>query len=112
MNEEDTRFFCGELNSGPSVPFQCMTSPGPYHNQTQRAAFLNVFMIVGSNDRQIFNCDLTNDGIRDDSPHLDEFIIHAALDAVDSMLVCQNNILTATFLGIFTGFLPADGRQI
>jgi hypothetical protein len=86
-----------------------MTSPGPYHSPTQRPAFLNVFMIVGANDRQIFNCDLTNEGFRDDSPHLDEFIIHAALDAVDSMLVCQRFVPRLTFVGVLTGFVPADG---
>jgi hypothetical protein len=31
--------------------------------------------------------DVSTDGIRDDSPHLDEFIVHASLDAIDSLLV-------------------------
>ena len=66
--------------SGPS---------GFYTPSPQRPAFLNVFMIVAEEDTPVFLCDLTNEGIRDDSPHLDEFIVHAALDSVDAMLVCR-----------------------
>jgi hypothetical protein len=64
------------------------TATAAYHSNSQRPAFLNVFMIVGKDDKPLFACDLSSDGVRDDSPHLDEFIIHAALDAVDSLLVC------------------------
>jgi hypothetical protein len=65
-----------------------MNAPGGHTIQAQRHAFLNVLMIVGSDDKQLFSCDLTSEGTRDDSPHLDEFIIHAALDATETILVC------------------------
>ena len=47
-------------------------------------------MIVGANDAPLMFVDLSTEGFRDDSPHLDEFIIHAALDAIDAMLVRHN----------------------
>jgi hypothetical protein len=59
-----------------------------HKTHSQRPSFLNVFMIIGQGDKSMFFCDLSSDGFRDDSPHLDEFIIHAALDNVDSMKVC------------------------
>jgi hypothetical protein len=58
-----------------------------YRSTSQRPAFLNIFVIIGKEDKPLLFQDLTSDGIRDDSPHLDEFIIHAALDAVDVVLV-------------------------
>ena len=69
-------------------PPMSSTAAGAYQSQSQRPAFLNVFMIVGRDDKPLFACDLSSEGLRDDSPHLDEFIIHAALDAVDALLVC------------------------
>lgn len=66
---------------------------GLYSSTSQRPAFLNVFMIIGKDDAPIFSIDLTNEGLRDDSPHLDEFIIHSALDSVDAMLVCFSRSL-------------------
>ena len=56
--------------------------------QTQNA-FLNVFMIVGADDTPLLFMDLSSEGLRDDSPHLDEFIIHSSLDAIDAVLVCD-----------------------
>ena len=50
-------------------------------------ASINVLMIVGAEDVPLYFLDLSSDGERDDSPHLDEFIMNAALDVVDSMLV-------------------------
>lgn len=44
-------------------------------------------MIIGSDDAPLYSIDLSTEGERDDSPHLVEFIIHAALDAVDALLV-------------------------
>ncbi len=61
---------------------------GIYRAPSSRAAFINVFMIIGPNDSPLLFMDLSSDGFRDDSPHLDEFVIHAALDAVDALLVC------------------------
>ena len=60
---------------------------GIYKSQSQRPAFLNVFVIIGHEDKPLFVCDLSGEGSRDDSPHLDEFIVHAALDIVDSVSV-------------------------
>lgn len=51
-----------------------------------RTAFINVFMIIGENDAPLLFLDLSSDGVRDDSPHLDEFIIHSSLDAVDALI--------------------------
>ena len=60
----------------------------PAHHRTvhNRPAFVNVFMIVDANDLPLLFIDLSADGIRDDSPHLDEFIIHSSLDSVDALL--------------------------
>ncbi len=44
-------------------------------------------MIVGKDDAPLFTVDVSTDGERDDSPHLDEFIIHSSLDSVDAVLV-------------------------
>ena len=60
---------------------------GVYQAQSQKSAFINVFVIVGENDVPLLFLDLSNEGIRDDSPHLDEFIIHSGLDSVDAVLV-------------------------
>ena len=67
------------------------SSAGAYRTTSQRPAFINVFMIVGEGDSPIFFSDLSSEGLRDDSPHLDEFIIHSALDSVDAVLVCPRN---------------------
>jgi hypothetical protein len=58
-----------------------------YRVNPQRPAFVNVFMIVGEGDTPLLFLDLSSDGVRDDSPHLDEFIVHSALDSVDAVLV-------------------------
>jgi hypothetical protein len=51
-----------------------------------------MFVIIGVDDTPLLFLDLTSDGTRDDSPHLDEFIIHAAIDAVDAVLVCNYSL--------------------
>ncbi|CAE6973278.1 trappc2 [Symbiodinium sp. CCMP2592] len=52
----------------------------------QVAAVVNVLIIVGKDDIPIYEADLSTEGIREDSPHLDQFVVHAALDLVDEMV--------------------------
>ena len=47
------------------------------------AAIVNVFTIINRQDDPIFEADLSSTGKRDDSPHLNQFVLHAALDAVE-----------------------------
>ncbi|CAJ1400756.1 unnamed protein product [Effrenium voratum] len=54
-------------------------------NQTFTKAVVNVLIIVGKDDIPIYEADLSTEGIREDSPHLDQFVIHSALDMVDDM---------------------------
>eukprot|EP00933_Yihiella_yeosuensis_P064274 TRINITY_DN6762_c3_g1_i1.p1 TRINITY_DN6762_c3_g1~~TRINITY_DN6762_c3_g1_i1.p1 ORF type:complete len:160 (+),score=19.95 TRINITY_DN6762_c3_g1_i1:45-482(+) len=54
--------------------------------QVGSAASVNVLIIVGKDDSPMYEADLSSAGVRDDSPHLDQFIIHAALDVVDEMV--------------------------
>merc|ERR1712224_656413 len=42
-----------------------------------------VLTIVGKDDSPIYEADLSSQGTREDSPHLDQFIVHAALDIID-----------------------------
>ncbi|OLP98727.1 Trafficking protein particle complex subunit 2 [Symbiodinium microadriaticum] len=49
-------------------------------------AVVNVLIIVGKDDIPIYEADLSTEGIREDSPHLDQFVVHAALDLVDEMV--------------------------
>ncbi len=60
---------------------------GPSRPQSQRPAFLNVLIVTGFDGTPLMFLDVSTDGIRDDSPHLDEFIVHASLDSIDSLLV-------------------------
>uniref|UniRef100_A0A7S4S5I9 Trafficking protein particle complex subunit n=1 Tax=Alexandrium monilatum TaxID=311494 RepID=A0A7S4S5I9_9DINO len=55
---------------------------------TTRAApaTVNVLIIVGKEDHPIYEADLSSSGYREDSPHLDQFVIHAALDVVDEVV--------------------------
>lgn len=46
---------------------------------------LYCFCIVGKCDTPLYERDLSPPGRRDDTPHLDEFIMHAALDVVDEL---------------------------
>eukprot|EP00930_Biecheleria_cincta_P060202 TRINITY_DN45896_c0_g1_i1.p1 TRINITY_DN45896_c0_g1~~TRINITY_DN45896_c0_g1_i1.p1 ORF type:complete len:158 (-),score=27.59 TRINITY_DN45896_c0_g1_i1:23-463(-) len=46
-------------------------------------ATVYVLIIIGKDDSPIYEADLSSDGHREDSPHLDQFIISAALDIVD-----------------------------
>lgn len=67
-----------------------MTSVGSsaiHRTAATRPAFINVFMIIGEVDSPLLFVDLSSDGVRDDSPHLDEFIIHSSLDSIDSLRV-------------------------
>lgn len=70
-----------------------------------KPAFLNVFMIVGAQDTPLLFLDLTSEGVRDDSPHLDEFIVHAGLDSVDALLVCLKIKLyiITSYIALYTG---------
>uniref|UniRef100_A0A7S1FIS4 Trafficking protein particle complex subunit 2 n=1 Tax=Noctiluca scintillans TaxID=2966 RepID=A0A7S1FIS4_NOCSC len=45
-----------------------------------------VLIIVGKDDVPIYEADLSSAGMREDSPHLDQFVIHAALDQVADMV--------------------------
>merc|ERR1712186_304037 len=49
-------------------------------------ASVNVLIIVGKDDSPIYEADLSSTGAREDSPHLDQFVIHAALDLVDELM--------------------------
>merc|ERR1712070_1057780 len=46
-------------------------------------ATVNVLTIVGKDDSPIYEADLSSQGVREDSPHLDQFVVHAALDLID-----------------------------
>ncbi|CAL1159766.1 unnamed protein product [Cladocopium goreaui] len=50
------------------------------------AALVNVLIIVGKDDVPIYEADLSTEGLREDSPHLDQFVVRAALDLVDEMV--------------------------
>ncbi|CAK0865857.1 unnamed protein product [Prorocentrum cordatum] len=50
------------------------------------AAVVNVLIIVGKGDELLYEADLSSAGTREDSPHLDQFVVHAALDIVDEMV--------------------------
>mmetsp|Transcript_43908 Transcript_43908/g.113439 ORF Transcript_43908/g.113439 Transcript_43908/m.113439 type:complete len:147 (+) Transcript_43908:97-537(+) len=49
-------------------------------------AAVNVLIIVGKDDSPVYEADLSSAGSREDSPHLDQFVIHAALDLVDELV--------------------------
>eukprot|EP00434_Breviolum_minutum_P002360 symbB.v1.2.002085.t1/scaffold109.1/size325261/3 len=55
-----------------------------YHRNA--AAIVNVLIIVNKDDVPIYEADLSTEGLREDSPHLDQFVVHAALDLVDEMV--------------------------
>eukprot|EP01071_Lankesteria_metandrocarpae_P004226 Lankesteria_metandrocarpae@DN3441_c1_g1_i1.p1 len=59
-----------------------------------------VFVIVGKGDTPLYEADLSGSGKREDTPHLDQFIIHTALDVVDDA-VWQS---TAMFLKVADEF--------
>lgn len=66
-------------------------------------------MIVGEGDTPLLFLDLSSEGVRDDSPHLDEFIVHSALDSVDAVLVrIRCPAPKFAFLAIHSRQLPAD----
>eukprot|EP00929_Paragymnodinium_shiwhaense_P060059 TRINITY_DN30031_c0_g1_i1.p2 TRINITY_DN30031_c0_g1~~TRINITY_DN30031_c0_g1_i1.p2 ORF type:complete len:160 (+),score=34.98 TRINITY_DN30031_c0_g1_i1:64-543(+) len=52
----------------------------------QPAATVNVLIIVGADDQPLYEADLSSAGRRDDSPHLDQFIVNAALDLVEDIV--------------------------
>eukprot|EP00922_Rhytidocystis_sp_ex-Travisia-forbesii_P055395 GHVS01082025.1.p2 GENE.GHVS01082025.1~~GHVS01082025.1.p2 ORF type:complete len:125 (-),score=13.54 GHVS01082025.1:29-403(-) len=62
-----------------------------------------VLVIVGKGDCPLFEIDLSKDNRRDDTPHLDQFIIHQSLDIVDE-LVWQSNTLFLKNVDSFNGF--------
>mmetsp|Transcript_11632 Transcript_11632/g.11509 ORF Transcript_11632/g.11509 Transcript_11632/m.11509 type:complete len:150 (+) Transcript_11632:12-461(+) len=49
---------------------------------------MNLFMIVdGKDDLPLYSADLSSSaGRRDDSPHLDEFVMHSSLDVIDEAI--------------------------
>eukprot|EP00919_Chromeraceae_sp_WS-2016_P069486 GHVR01164796.1.p1 GENE.GHVR01164796.1~~GHVR01164796.1.p1 ORF type:complete len:153 (+),score=32.60 GHVR01164796.1:103-561(+) len=59
--------------------------------QTQNVN-VNVFVIIGKGDVPLFEVDLSGQGKRPDSPHLAQFVIHAALDIVDELVWYNNNM--------------------
>jgi hypothetical protein len=67
---------------------------------SSKPAFLNVLLVTGADDVPLIFMDVSTDGIRDDSPHLDEFIIHAALDAIESRLVSSPSVAVSYILGL------------
>ncbi len=57
-------------------------------------ANINLFVIVGDNDSPLYEVDLSSEhGRRDDSTHLDQFILHAALDEVDVRRAASSDML-------------------
>lgn len=56
-----------------------------FHVGQGTATPLYCFCIVGKCDTPLYERDLSPPGRRDDTPHLDEFIMHAALDVVDEL---------------------------
>eukprot|EP00442_Polarella_glacialis_P031035 CAMPEP_0115132710 /NCGR_PEP_ID=MMETSP0227-20121206/53938_1 /TAXON_ID=89957 /ORGANISM="Polarella glacialis, Strain CCMP 1383" /LENGTH=67 /DNA_ID=CAMNT_0002538601 /DNA_START=33 /DNA_END=233 /DNA_ORIENTATION=- len=50
------------------------------------SANVYVLIIVAKDDNPVYEADLSTVGTREDSPHLDQFVIHAALDVVDEMV--------------------------
>jgi hypothetical protein len=83
---------------------------GIYRASSSRASFINVFMIIGPHDHPLLFMDLSTEGFRDDSPHLDEFVIHAALDAVDALLVCSSGASIIQPIALYSREFHAHGR--
>ena len=51
-----------------------------------------MFAIVSPADKLIYSCDLSlADAIREDPPHLDEFILYSSLDLVDRLKVSSTD---------------------
>lgn len=59
--------------------------PPPPPAAPQPPAVISCLYVVRE-DWPIYEIDLSGAGRRDDSPHLDQFIVYAALDAVDVRL--------------------------
>lgn len=50
-----------------------------------------MFAIVSPTDKLIYSCDLSfTDAVREDPPHLDEFILYSSLDLVDRLKVSSS----------------------
>mmetsp|Transcript_27809 Transcript_27809/g.54668 ORF Transcript_27809/g.54668 Transcript_27809/m.54668 type:complete len:144 (+) Transcript_27809:85-516(+) len=49
-------------------------------------AVVNVLIIIGKDDNPIYEADLSSSGTREDSPHLDQFVIHSSLDLVEELV--------------------------
>jgi len=62
-----------------------------------------VLVIVGKGDIPLYEADLSPPGKREDPPHLDQFIIHTAMDVVDE-LVWQTNAMYLKAVDKFTEF--------
>eukprot|EP01070_Trichotokara_eunicae_P002672 Trichotokara_eunicae@DN2820_c0_g1_i1.p1 len=58
----------------------------------QNASHVYVFMIIGKGDTPLYEVDLSTPGKREDTPHLDQFIIHTAIDMVDEVLWTTSNM--------------------
>ncbi|KAF8821488.1 mbp-1 interacting protein-2a family protein [Cardiosporidium cionae] len=56
------------------------------------SATVIAFVIVGKGDAPLYEADLSTPGKRDDSPYLNQFILHQALDALDDSIWHNNNM--------------------
>mmetsp|Transcript_55998 Transcript_55998/g.133426 ORF Transcript_55998/g.133426 Transcript_55998/m.133426 type:complete len:153 (-) Transcript_55998:79-537(-) len=63
---------------------------------SQPAASVYVLIVVGKDDSPIYEADLSSTGAREDSPHLDQFVIHAALDLVDEVVWTSSSMFLRT----------------
>ncbi|KAF4696493.1 RNA-binding protein 42 [Perkinsus olseni] len=86
--------------------------PPPPPGRNDQVADINLFMIVdGKDDLPLYSADLSSSaGRRDDSPHLDQFVMHSSLDVIDEamwgttdtffpMVDRFNDFLISAFLG-------------
>eukprot|EP00918_Siedleckia_nematoides_P018092 GHVU01038722.1.p1 GENE.GHVU01038722.1~~GHVU01038722.1.p1 ORF type:complete len:145 (+),score=19.79 GHVU01038722.1:35-469(+) len=69
-----------------------------------QASNVYVFVIVGKGDTPLYEADLSTAGKREDTPHLDQFVIHTALDMVDE-IVWQNTNMYCKVVDRFNEYL-------
>ncbi|KAF4716240.1 RNA-binding protein 42 [Perkinsus olseni] len=86
--------------------------PPPPPGRNDQVADINLFMMVdGKDDLPLYSADLSSSaGRRDDSPHLDQFVMHSSLDVIDEAMWATtdtffpmvdrfNDFLISAFLG-------------